>query len=101
MADAVILFFKVPLGMAGIEAHLIKEELSEWNEYTLVQDRYRTNWWKPGSRLKRRPVIYSYCYTHHNYYYLIYTEFNYPRGGCGAYICVIFSVATRMAYKVC
>ena len=29
--DGLILCFEVPLVKAGIEAHLIKEELSEWN----------------------------------------------------------------------
>ena len=26
---------------------------------------------------------------------------NYPRDGCGAYTCPIFSVLTMMAYKLC
>ena len=80
---------------AGIEAHLIKEGLSEWDELgqvNLVQDGYCTNWWKPGSRPKRRPVIYSISlYSSSLLLHLCYTEFNYPRDGCGVYTCAMFS----------
>ena len=32
--EGLILCFKMPLVKVGIEAHLMKEELSEWNEYS-------------------------------------------------------------------
>ena len=95
MADAAvdgrILCFEVPLVKAGIDALLIKEDLSEWNEYG-KQILYRIDIVPTGVNQKRRPVIYSKLLL--ILLNLCYTEFNYPTVS-------IFSILTMMAYQVC
>ena len=90
MANALILFFEVK---AGIDAHLIKEEWSEWNnaQADLVHDQYYTNWWRLGRWPKRRPVIYSILlFLSLLLLNLCYTEFNYPRDVVVHHMCYIF-----------
>ena len=74
---------------AGIDAHLIKEELSEWNEYG-KQIMYRINIIPAGGHRGESKEIYSILlYSSLLELNLCYTEFKYPRD---AYTCTIFSI---------